>query len=77
MVDVFCTFQLDVLPFPVKKYPLEIYTRAMPGSSLVTYMRVFWFVVFLLASQILKNRKQWAPPQKLQAMLLLLVLVLH
>ena len=29
-----------MLPFPVKIYPFEIFTRAMPGSSLVLDMDV-------------------------------------
>ena len=32
-----------VLPFPVKIYPFEIFTRATPGSSLVNLYMSLWF----------------------------------
>ena len=54
-----------VLPFPIKIYPLEIFTRATRGSSLVlnicTYM---WILATLLAApacQALQAFRGWPP----------------
>ena len=34
------SMKFEVLPFPIKIYPVEIFTRAMPGSSLVIHVGI-------------------------------------
>ena len=52
---------LWALPFPVKIYPIEIFTRATPGSSLVFYKISIFHEVLLMvvAKGDVKSRDQY------------------